>query len=76
MARLLRIIFPVPFIMSPLVGMNEKQFLNFAPEILRTQLLLFVALIIAAAILFSFISINLMCSFPWSSYVLVWGEAV
>jgi hypothetical protein len=34
---------------------------NFAPEILRTQLLLFIALIIAAAVLFSFVGINLRC---------------
>jgi hypothetical protein len=55
---------------------GNLQFFNFAPEILRTQLLLFIALIIAAAILFSFAGISLMCTLHWSSYALVWGEAI
>ena len=44
---------------------------NFAPEIIRAQLLLFLALIIAAAVLFS-----LWSSCVWLSYVLVWGGAI
>jgi hypothetical protein len=55
---------------------GNLQFLNFAPEIIRTQLLLFIALIIAAAILFTFAGISLMCTLHWSSYVMVWGEAI
>lgn len=55
---------------------GNLKFFNFAPEIICTQLWLFIALIIAAAILFSFASISLMCSLHWSSYVLVWGEAI
>ena len=46
---------------------------NFAPEILRAQLLLFIALIIAAAILFGFASINLQGSLHWWSSDLVWA---
>ena len=47
-------------------------FFDFAPEILRTQLWLFIALIIAAATLFSFSFASISCL----SYFLVWGEAI
>jgi len=52
------------------------KFFNFAPEILRTQLLLFIALIFAATILFSFAGPSLMCALHWSSYAMVWVEAI
>jgi len=49
---------------------------NFAPEIFRTQLWLFIVLIIAAAILFTCAGCNLKCPLHWLSYVLVCGEAI
>jgi len=55
---------------------GNLQFLNFAPEILRTQLLLFITLIIAAAIVFTLASINLMCPLHWPSYVVIWVETI
>lgn len=54
---------------------GNLKFFSFAPEIFRTQLWLFIALIFAAAIFFSFAGISLMCTLHWLIYA-IWVEAI